>query len=133
MSLFYQATTDERTQKAMLVALEALLEKHQELLPNLLDILMGFYEYEIVSEAVLMSFFTKKRPPNPFRTRLTKAAAPFIEWLSQEETDEEEDEEEKVELLVDASKTSSNSRASIISSLLTNLQVSSSAGDLDAL
>jgi len=91
--------SDSRTHKILLVCLEKFLESHQNLIAKLPDILMGFYEFELVPEDVIIAFFksAKQKGIAPeLHTRIVKAAAPFIDWLEAEEEEEEEEEFERV-------------------------------------
>ena len=115
-----------------------MLEKHQNLLANLPDILMGLYDFKIVPEDVLISWFTansNKFVSPAFHSKVIKAAHPFIEWLSAEEEDEEGDEEEGEEGEEEDEEASEpKTKSELISSLLGNLSVkSTTAADLDDL
>jgi len=92
--------SDPRTHKTLLASLEALLEEKPKLLPCICDILQGFYEFEFVSEELLLSWFesNKHKYSDPkFHERVKKAAQPFFDWLQDDEEDDEEEEEEEEE------------------------------------
>ena len=137
--ILLKACSDARTLKPLLGGLEVLLEKHPNLLANLPDILMGLYDFKIVPEDVLISWFTansNKYVPPAFHSKVIKAAHPFVEWLQAEEEDEEGDEEEGEEGEEEEEEEASaepKTKSELISSLLGNLSVKSTAADLDDL
>ena len=76
------------------------MEEKPKLLPCICDILQGFYEFEFVSEELLLSWFesNKHKYSDPkFHERVKKAAQPFFDWLQDDEEDDEEEEEEEEE------------------------------------
>jgi len=92
--------SDARTHKTILASLEALLEEKPALLKNICDILQGFYEFEFVSEELLISWFESpkhKYQDSKFHLKVKKAAQPFFDWLQDDEEEEEEEEEDEDE------------------------------------
>jgi len=90
--------SDSRTQKLLLTCLEKHVEAHPKLIARLPDILMGFYEFELVPEEMIIGYFRaeKQKGISPeHHARVCKAAQPFIDWLEEEDDEEEEEEEEE--------------------------------------
>lgn len=89
--------SSDRLQLVVLGCLEKLVETHRPLLKQLSDVLMGFYDLEMLEEEVLLDWFdipTAKYVSEEFLTEIHASCKDFISWLKDPEDDDEEDEED---------------------------------------
>lgn len=98
--LLLKMVTSEEHQKSMLGGIERLAGlEHPSLVPiGVPKILMALYQIDVLDEEVVQQWGThisKKYVDKETSKRVRKAAAPFLEWLKQAESeDEDEDDEE---------------------------------------
>ena len=98
--LLLKMVTSEKHQKSMLGGIERLAGlEHPSLVPiGVPKILMALYQIDVLDEEVVQQWGThisKKYVDKETSKRVRKAAAPFLEWLKQAESeDEDEDDEE---------------------------------------
>lgn len=89
--------TSERHQKAFLGGTERFVGKdHPELIPQVPQILMAFYQADLVTEEVLKpwgSKASKKYVDAATSKKVRKAAEKFLEWLENASEDESEEDE----------------------------------------
>ncbi|KAK4231525.1 putative eukaryotic translation initiation factor 5 protein [Podospora fimiseda] len=93
-----QIGTSERHEKALLGGIESLLanlgEEHYK---QIVPILMALYNEELITEEVVSKWGTKaskKYAPIAASKKIRKAAAPFLEWLENAESEEESEDDE---------------------------------------
>lgn len=93
-----QMITSERHEKAFLGGTERFVGKERpKLVSQVPKILLGFYQEDLISEAVLKAWgskASKKYVDVATSKKVRKSAEPFLEWLENAESDEEESEEE---------------------------------------
>lgn len=91
--------TSERHEKAFLGGTERFVGVAKpNLTPAISSILMQYYEYDLVSEAVLKTWgskASKKYVDISTSKKVRKSAEKFMTWLETAESDEEEDEEDE--------------------------------------
>ena len=92
-------TTSEKHQKSLLGGLERLAGVEQpSLVPNgVPKLLMALYQIDALDEELVKSWGThvsKKFVDKDTSKKVRRAAAPFLEWLDQADSDEEEDDED---------------------------------------
>ena len=98
--LLLKMVSSEKHQKSMLGGIERLAGlEHPSLVPiGVPKILMALYQIDVLDEEVVQQWGThisKKYVDKETSKRVRKAAAPFLEWLKQAESeDEDEDDEE---------------------------------------
>lgn len=91
--------TSERHQKAFLGGTERFVgkDKPEQLIPLVPQILMGYYQEDLITEEVVKpwgSKASKKYVDLSTSKKVRKAAEPFLQWLENAESDEESGEEE---------------------------------------
>ncbi|WFC93458.1 eukaryotic translation initiation factor 5 [Malassezia brasiliensis] len=91
--------TSEKHQKAMLGGIERLAGlQHPSLVPNgVPKLLMNLYQIDVLDEDVVRQWGThvsKKYVDKETSKRVRKAAAPFLEWLDQADSDDEDSDDE---------------------------------------
>lgn len=89
--------TSERHERAFLGGTERFVGKeYPKLIPTVVPkILLAYYEADLVSEDVLKNWGSKasKRYVDiPTSKKVRQAAAPFLDWLENAESDDSEDE-----------------------------------------
>ena len=91
--------TSERHEKAFLGGTEYFIGKeHPHLVPHVPEILLAYYQGDLISEAVLKNWgskASKKYVDLPTSKKVRKAAEKFLEWLENAESDDDETEEEE--------------------------------------
>ena len=97
--LLLKMVTSEKHQKAMLGGIERLAGlEHTSLVPNgVPKLLMALYQIDVLDEDVVSQWGThvsKKYVDKETSKRVRKAAAPFLEWLEQAESDDEDEDED---------------------------------------
>lgn len=100
--MLLKMVTSEKHQKAMLGGIERLAGlQHPTLIPNgVPKLLMGLYQMDVLDEDVARQWGThvsKKYVDKETSKRVRKAAAPFLEWLDQADSDDDEEEDEEDE------------------------------------
>ena len=97
--LLLKMVTSEKHQKSMLGGLERLAGlEHPSLVPNgVPKLLMALYQMDVLDEDVAQQWGThvsKKYVDKETSKRVRKAAAPFLEWLEQAESDDDDESED---------------------------------------
>ncbi|KAF8466608.1 domain found in IF2B/IF5-domain-containing protein [Kalaharituber pfeilii] len=96
-ALLQKLITSERHQRAFLGGTERFIGKdHPELIKSVPNILMAFYDNDIITEEVVQKWgskASKKYVDIATSKKVRKAAEPFLTWLAQAESDDGEDEE----------------------------------------
>lgn len=97
--MLVKMVTSEKHQKAMLGGIERLAGlQHPSLVPNgVPKLLMGLYQIDVLDEEIARQWGThvsKKYVDKETSKRVRKAAAPFLEWLDQADSDDEDDGED---------------------------------------
>eukprot|EP01125_Pyxidicula_operculata_P003413 TRINITY_DN1417_c0_g1_i1.p1 TRINITY_DN1417_c0_g1~~TRINITY_DN1417_c0_g1_i1.p1 ORF type:complete len:414 (-),score=143.34 TRINITY_DN1417_c0_g1_i1:109-1326(-) len=84
----------QKEQKMVLMCIEKLAEIEPSTVDHMAHILNGFYEENVLDEAILKKWF--KNPSDKFDAKLSKkireVAKPFIEWLENAEEEESDDD-----------------------------------------
>lgn len=93
--LFAKMVTSEKHQKAVLGGLERLVGlMHPELVASIPNILMTFYQIDVLDEEIITHWGThvsKKYVDRDTSKKLRKASEPFLKWLA--EADDDDDDE----------------------------------------
>lgn len=89
--------TSEKHQKSLLGGLERLVGiEYPSLIPNgVPKLLMALYQADVLDEEVVKSWGThvsKKYVDKDVSKKVRRAAAPFLEWLDQADSDDEDGE-----------------------------------------
>ncbi|WFC98734.1 eukaryotic translation initiation factor 5 [Malassezia yamatoensis] len=97
--MLLKMVTSEKHQKSMLGGIERLAGIQQpSLVPNgVPKLLMNLYQIDVLEEEVVRQWGThvsKKYVDKETSKRVRKAAAPFLEWLDQADSDEESDDQD---------------------------------------
>ena len=97
--LLLKMVTSEKHQKSMLGGIERLAGLQQpSLIPNgVPKLLMALYQNDVLDEDVVRQWGThvsKKYVDKETSKRVRKAAAPFLGWLDQADSDDDDDDEE---------------------------------------
>lgn len=97
--LLVKMVTSEKHQKSMLGGIERLAGLEQpSLVPNgVPKLLMALYQIDVLDEDLIQQWGThvsKKYVDKETSKRVRKAAAPFLEWLEQAESDDEDEDGE---------------------------------------
>lgn len=97
--LLLKMVTSEKHQKSMLGGIERLAGlEHPSLVPiGVPKILMALYQIDVLDEEVVQQWGThisKKYVDKETSKRVRKAAAPFLEWLKQAESEDEDEDDE---------------------------------------
>ena len=97
-NFIFQLTTSERHERALLGGTERFIGKdHPELIKSIPNILMQYYNADLISEEVVTKWGakpSKKYVDGPTSKKVRAAAQPFLTWLADAESDDDEEDEE---------------------------------------
>lgn len=86
----------KKTQKYLIHALEKMIERRPVLLKRVQHMFIALYELDIVEEEAFTSWaekVSKKYVSRDLSQKIHEAAAPFLQWLADAETDSDEEED----------------------------------------
>lgn len=97
----FQVITSEKHERALLGGTERLLgnlaQDNPDVYPQIVKILQLYYHYDLITEEVVTKWGSKasKRYTDiSISKKVRKAAAPFLTWLAEADSEEESSEEE---------------------------------------